>query len=118
MKGSEVMALKPKQKLLAELMVGNPYLNNVEYADVVGIDPKTLYKWKKTDEFQAYMSELLREQWKDAEKLAQKKMIELALNGDFRANQYILDNLGYKPTTKVEADINTDTIIRIIESEE
>lgn len=107
------MALKAKQKLLAELMVGNPYLNNVEYADTVGIDPKTLYKWKKTDEFQAYMSELLKEQWKDAEKLAQKKMIELALNGDYRANAYILDNLGYKPTTKVEADVNTDIVIKI-----
>ena len=107
------MALKPKQKLLAELMVGNPYLNNVEYAEAIGIDPKTLYKWKKTDEFQAYMSELLREQWKDAEKLAQKKMIELAMQGDYRANQYILDNLGYKPTTKVEADINADIVINI-----
>lgn len=107
--------LKPKQKLLAELMVMNPFMNNVEYAKAIGIDIKTVYKWKKTDEFQAYMSQLLKEQWKDAEKIAQKKMIELAVNGDYRANAYILDNLGYKPTTKVEADVNTNIVINIDE---
>lgn len=93
----------------------NPFMNNVEYANAIGIDIKTVYKWKKTDEFMAYMSELLKEQWKDAEKIAQKKMIELAVNGDYRANAYILDNLGYKPTTKVEADVNTNIVINIDE---
>ena len=59
------------------------------------------------------MKKRLEEQWKDAEILAQKKMIELASDGCFQANKYILDSLGYAPAQKIEADISTDINIII-----
>jgi hypothetical protein len=61
------------------------------------------------------MKKRLAEQWKAAERLAQKKMIELAADGCFQANKYILDSLGYAPAQKIEADINTDIVINIEE---
>ena len=43
---------------MAELMVLEPNKTNLEYASIIGVDPKTLYKWKKCPEFQEYVHEL------------------------------------------------------------
>lgn len=107
------MALKPKQYELLELMLLYPTYTDVKLAEMLNLNNKTVGKWRKQDDFQEEMKKKLNEQWKSAEKLAQKKMIELAEQGDFRANQYILDSLGYKPTTKIEADVSTDIVINI-----
>jgi hypothetical protein len=42
-------------------------------------------------------------------------MIELANEGCFQANKYILDSLGYAPAQKIEADISTEIVINIEE---
>lgn len=107
------MALKIKQKALAELMILKPELTNVEYAKEVGIDPNTLYKWKKTDEFQAYMSELCKDKFKDLEKLAIEKLRDNIGKGNQKAIEYTLDYLGYKATQKVEAELTNDINISI-----
>lgn len=107
------MALNPKQKALAELMILKPELTNVEYAKEVVIDPKTLYKWKKTEEFQAYMSELCKEKFKDLEKLAIEKLRDNIGKGNQKAIEYALDYLGYKATQKVEAELSNDINISI-----
>lgn len=107
------MALKIKQKALAELMILKPELTNVEYAKAIGIDPKTLYKWKKTDEFQAYMSELCQDKFKDLEKLAIDKLRDNIGKGNQKAIEYALDYLGYKATQKVEAELTNDININI-----
>lgn len=109
------MALKPRQVELLELMLANPMMSDVKLADLMGLNNKTVGKWRKTPEFQEELKKRLAEQWKNAESLAQKKMIELASEGNFNANKYILDSLGYAPTTKIEADINSDIIINIEE---
>lgn len=105
--------LKPRQYELLELMIINPTWSDVKLAEYMNLNNKTVGKWRKMPEFQEEMKKKLSEQWKNAERLAQKKMIELAEQGDFRANQYILDSLGYKPTTKIEADVATDIVINI-----
>ena len=107
------MALKAKQKALAELMVYQPELTNVEYAKEIGIDPKTLYKWKKTDEFQDYMHQLCQEKFKDLEQLAIAKLQENIAKRNQKAIEYALDYIGYKPSQKIEADLNTDINITI-----
>ena len=40
-------------------------------------------------------------------------MQSLARAGDFKANKYILDSLGYAPTQRVEATISQDIVINI-----
>lgn len=109
------MALKPKQIELLELMLTQPLLSDVKLAEIMGLNNKTVGKWRKLPEFQEEMKKRLQEQWKSAERLAQKKMIELANEGNFQANKYILDSLGYAPTTKIEADVKTTEYVVDIE---
>ena len=109
------MALAPKKLELLEAMLSNPRMSDVKLAELLNLNNKTVGKWRKEPEFQEEMKKRLQEQWKSAEILAQKKMIELAGEGCFQANKYILDSLGYAPTTKIEADISTDININIEE---
>ena len=109
------MALKAKQIELLELMLANPMTSDVKLAELLELNNKTVGKWRKMPEFQEELKKRLAEQWKNAESLAQKKMIELANDGCFQANKYILDSLGYAPAQKIEADIKTDIVINIDE---
>lgn len=109
------MALKPKQLELLEAMLAYPALSDVKLGQLLELNNKTVGKWRKMPEFQAELKMRLAEQWKDAERLAQAKMIELAGAGNYNANKYILDSLGYAPTQKIEADISSDIQINIEE---
>ena len=107
------MALKPKQIELLEAMIANPMMSDVKLGELLSLNNKTVGKWRKMPEFQEEMKMRLAEQWKSAESLAQKKMIELANDGCFQANKYILDSLGYAPAQKIQADVDTKTEIVI-----
>ena len=111
------MALTAKRLELLEAMLAHPNLSDVKLGVLLNLNNKTVGKWRKEEEFQAELKRRLQEQWKDAERLAQKKMIELADEGNFQANKYILDSLGYAPAQRVEAEIaaTTDFIIDIKE---
>lgn len=109
------MALKPQQLELLETMLAYPMMSDVKLAEMMGLNNKTVGKWRKMPEFQEEMKKRLAEQWKNAESLAQAKMIELAGQGHFNANKYILDSLGYAPAQRIEADINSDIVINIEE---
>ena len=109
------MALKTKQLELLEAMLTYPELSDVKLAEKVNLNNKTVGKWRKMPEFQEELKKRLEAQWKGAERLAQKKMLELAQEGNFHANKYILDSLGYAPTQKIEADISTDIVINVEE---
>lgn len=112
------MALTAKRIELLEAMLANPMLSDVKLGELLNLNNKTVGKWRKEPEFQEEMKRRLAEQWKDAERLAQKKMIELAADGCFQANKYILDSLNYAPTQKVEAELNSKQIITINIEEE
>ena len=109
------MALTAKRLELLEAMLANPNMSDVKLGELLNLNNKTVGKWRKEPEFQEEMRKRLKQQWKDAESLAQKKMIELASEGCFQANKYILDSLGYAPAQKIEADVKTDINIVIEE---
>lgn len=100
--------LTTKQRKLAELMVSEPNLSNEKYAKQIGIDPSTIYRWKKSDEFNEYVSALCHDRFKDLERLAIRKLREQVENGSWKAIQYVLDSLGYAP--KQEIDIKSTDI--------
>lgn len=102
------MALTAKRLELLEAILTYPMMSDVKLGELLDLNNKTVGKWRKEPEFQEELKKRLAQQWKDAESLAQKKMIELAADGNFNANKYILDSLGYAPTTKIEAEVNTD----------
>lgn len=99
--GSEKM-LKAKQIELLEAILANPAMSDVKLGRLLNLNNKTVGKWKRQPEFQEELEKRLKQQWKDAESIAQKAMIDLAIGGDFKASKYILDSLGYAPTQKVE----------------
>ena len=107
------MALTAKRLELLEAMLAHPMMSDVKLGELLNLNNKTVGKWRKEPEFQEEMKKRLQEQWKAAESLAQKKMIELASDGCFQANKYILDSLGYAPTHKIEADVKQDIVINI-----
>lgn len=107
------MALTAKRIELLEAMLAHPNMSDVKLGEMLNLNNKTVGKWRKEPEFQEEMKLRLAERWKDAENLAQSKMIELASNGDFKANKYILDSLGYAPAQKIEADVKGEQTITI-----
>lgn len=107
------MALTAKRMELLEAMLANPMMSDVKLGELLNLNNKTVGKWRKEPEFQEEMKKRLEVQWKDAESLAQKRMIELADGGCFQANKYILDSLGYAPAQRIEADLKTDIEITI-----
>lgn len=109
------MALTAKRLELLEAMLAQPMLSDVKLGQLLNLNNKTVGKWRKEPEFQAELKARLAQQWKDAESLAQKKMIELAAEGNFNANKYILDSLGYAPAQRIEAEIHSDIEINIEE---
>ena len=109
------MALKPKQIELLEAMLAHPMTSDVKLAELLHLNNKTVGKWRKDPEFQAELKARLAEQWKNAESLAQRKMIDLAAEGNFNANKYILDSLGYAPAQKIQAEIDSDINITIVD---
>lgn len=94
--------LKPKQRQIAEIMVLEPDLRNEDYAARVGINPKTLYMWKREEEFNDYLHELCREKFKHMERLALQKLKENVKKGNQKAIEYILDGTGYKAAQELD----------------
>ena len=112
------MALTAKRLELLEAMLSNPAMSDVKLGELLNLNNKTVGKWRKEPEFQEELKKRLSQQWKDAERLAQKKMIELANDGCFQANKYILDSLGYAPAQRIEADVHNEIIITIGDDED
>ena len=109
------MALKNRQLEFIELLLANPLMTNVDAGKQMGVSRNTIMKWKEIPEFKEEYKRRLREKWEDSEAMAIEMMQKLARGGDFKANKYILDSLGYAPTQRIEADLHTDITINIEE---
>ena len=109
------MALKSNQKKAAELLAMFPNKTYDDVATEVGVNKKTLWQWRKKEEFNSYYQDICKDRFKQLEALAISKLKENALKGNQKAIEYILDYLGYNATTKIEADLTTDINITIEE---
>ena len=109
------MALKTKEVELLEAMIANPMMSDVQLAKLLGINNKTVGVWRKKPEFKEALAERLKDIWQDSERLAISQMRKLADEGNFNANKYILDSLGYAPAQKIEANVSNEIVINIEE---
>ena len=107
------MALSNRQKALLEYMLANPNKPATVCARECGVPNSTYFNWKQKGEFQEELDRRIKEKWKDSERLATETMINLCTKGEYAAAKYILDNLGYKPTDRVEANVSAKTEIVI-----
>lgn len=105
--------LKPKQRLLAELMALEPELTNAEYASKIGIDQKTLYRWKREEKFKEYLYTVCKEKFKDLERMAIKRLGEKVEAGAMDAILYVLNNTGYKVAEAVDLNSSGKMTIKV-----
>lgn len=112
------MALNKKQKMALELLTSGEGMSYKEIAEAVGVSAKTLWNWRNGNDFTEFQQELQRindERWKAAEDAARAAAIRLCKEGNQKMVQFVLQNAGYNPTTKIDADLHTDVVINIEE---
>ena len=103
--------LTAKMKLCAEILVNDPEKKIGDLAQELGVDRKTLWKWRKREDYKAYEHELCHERFIDLEKLAIQKLKENASKGNQKAIEYLLDYIGYK--AKEQQQVQMDAKIEI-----
>ena len=108
--------LTSKQRLALELLTCGEGLTYKEIAEKVEVNPKTLWEWRNRPEYVMFQEELKRLndiRWQAAEDAAREAAIRLCKEGKTEMVKFVLQNVGYNPTQKVEADINQDIVISI-----
>lgn len=110
--------LTAKQRQALELLTSGEGMLYKDICAEVGIDGKTLWRWRNEPEFAHFQAELQRindERWLATVDAARKAALKLVENGNQKMVEFVLKNEGYNPTQKVEADISTDIQINIEE---
>lgn len=110
--------LNTKQKKAIELLTSGEGYTLKQVAELVNVNPKTLWAWRNEPEYVMFQEELARvnnERWQAAVDAAREGAIKLCKNGNQKMIQFVLQNEGYNPTQKVEADLHTDINIVIDE---
>jgi transcriptional regulator with XRE-family HTH domain len=110
------VAISKKQRIALELLTSGEGMSYKEIAEAAGVSPKTLWNWRNGNDFTDFQEELKRLndiRWQAAEDAAREAAIRLCKEGKTEMVKFVLQNVGYNPTTKVEADLNTDVIINI-----
>ena len=90
----------------------------LQVAEAVNINPKTLWDWRHLPEYTHFQEELARvndERWLATIDAAREAAHKLVKEGKTEMVKFVLQNAGYNPTQKIEADVNTDIIINIEE---
>ena len=112
------MALNSKQKRALELLTCGEGLTLAQVAEEVNINPKTLWRWRNAPEYALFQEELERinnERWNAAVDAARAAAVKLCKEGKTDMVKFVLQNAGYNPTTKVEAELHNDIVINIEE---
>lgn len=113
--------LTDKQQMALELLTSGQGLSYKAIAEAVGVNPKTLWDWRNEPEFthfQEALNKINEQRWMatvDAARAAAHRLVE---KDNEKMVEFILKNEGYNPTTKVEADINTEINIVIGEEQD
>jgi transcriptional regulator with XRE-family HTH domain len=110
------MALNKKQRLALELLTSGEGMSYKEIAEQVGVSPKTLWNWRNGNDFTEFQEELTRindARWQATVDAAREAALRLCKEGKADFVKFVLQNCGYNPTQKVEADLHTDIEINI-----
>lgn len=108
--------LTQKQLHALELLTDGKGRSYISIAEEVGVRRETLWRWLNEQQFatfQARYKELNDEKWRITVEAAREAALKLCLEGKSDFVKYVLQNEGYNPSTKVEADVKTDIVINI-----
>lgn len=112
------MALNAKQKIALELLTCGEGLSYKEIAERAGTTPKTLWNWRNGNAFTEFQEELKKindERWQATVDAARAAALRLVEKDNQKMVEFVLKNEGYNPAQKVEADVNTDINITIVD---
>lgn len=108
--------LTEKQRQAIELLTCGKGLKYKDIAETVGVNIKTLYDWRNNPDYTLFQEELARideQRWLATVDAAREAAYQLCADGNQRMVEFVLKNVGYNPTQKIEADINADIEINI-----
>ena len=88
-------------------MKGRRDAQGILKAERLGVHYRTIHNYMNSPVFQEKLEEELKKEWKDARRIAQKRMIEKAESGNMRALEFILSSNGYQAPTQIEVNQNT-----------
>lgn len=114
----EIMALNKKQRIALELLTNGEGLSYKEVAERCGANVKTVYNWRHLPEYAEFQTELQRindERWLATIDVAREAAVKLCKEGKTEMVKFVLQNAGYNPTQKVEAELHNDIQINIEE---
>ena len=107
--------VEARQNAFLDAYLENPILSMKAHAELLGINYRTVYNWKdrNINGFADKLQERLSRKWEEAKQMASEQMFSLAREGDFKAVKYILDYHGYAPAQKVDAKVESKTVINV-----
>ena len=114
----KVKRLTPKQRQAVELLTSGSGMTYKLICETVGIDAKTLWRWRHEPEFAHIQEEIQKindDRWLATVDAAREAAWRLVQQDNQKMVEFVLKNEGYNPSTKVEADITTDITINIEE---
>jgi predicted DNA-binding protein YlxM (UPF0122 family) len=111
--------LTDKQKRAIELLTCGKGLSYKQIAEEVGVNIKTLYDWRNNPDYTLFQEELKKiddARWLAAVDAAREAAVKLCKEGKTEMVKFILQNVGYNPSQKVEAEVSsTEYVINIEE---
>ena len=108
--------LTNKQKLAIELLTSGRGMSLKQVAEEVGVNPKTLWSWRNEPEYVIFQEEIKRiddARWEATVDAAREAAVKLCREGKSEFVKFVLQNAGYNPTQKVDANVSNDIIINI-----
>ena len=108
--------LTNKQKLAIELLTSGRGMSLKQIAEEVGVNPKTLWSWRNEPEYVIFQEEIKRindARWEATVDAAREAAVKLCREGKSEFVKFVLQNAGYNPTQKVDANVSNDIIINI-----
>ena len=110
--------LTKKQQIVLELLTSGEGLTYKQIAEKSDTNPKTIWRWRNEPEFAHFQEELRRLndiRWEATVDAARDAAMRLCKDGKSDFVKFVLQNAGYNPTQKVEADVNSKEYIITIE---
>ena len=115
------MALNKKQRIALELLTCGEGLSYKEIAERAGVSAKTLWNWRNGNdftEFQNALKQINDERWAATVDAAREAALRLCKEGKADFVKFVLQNAGYNPTQKIDAELHNDIVIEIGEQEQ
>ena len=110
--------LTEKQQKALELLTSGKGMSYTAIAEEVGVNRKTLYRWCNEPQFASFQDcwkELNEEKWLVTVEAAREAALKLCLEGKADMVKFILQNAGYNPAQKVEADVDVKSQVIFID---